>query len=834
MTERGTSKGTDEELLDMVEGWVGHPLKFAMQAFPWGEAGTVLEKYPDGPDTWQREVLQKIEDGQLNPETALKIAVASGHGVGKATANKTLVDTPDGVIRWGDVKVGDRLFGADGKPVRVIAVPYRGERPCYKVTFDDGSSTICGQEHLWTVKGRQQRRKGGDWVTMETQEILARGVKRSNGCSMARQWEIPVQGAVVYEHRDVNINPYVMGLMIGDGCASKGVITTSGVGICEHLDDIGVEYNRHWLRDRNCYDLYIKGRGDVRYLGRSEDKYIPDDYKYTDIESRKELLRGLIDTDGEVNNHGSIVYSTVSEQLRDDVLWLVRSLGGKASVQPTAKKGWYIGKDGVRVYCKDCYRIIISLHEGFGVPCYVEHKAKRVHQVQRRYLTRWIDSIEYVGEQECTCVTVDRENGLYLCNDFIVTHNSCLVAIVILYCMNTMPHLNGIVTANTEDQLKTKTFYELNKWYDMMITKHWFKCTGDKIYHLKYPKTWFCAAVNWSEDRTEAFAGQHAENVLVIYDEASAIPDSVWEVSEGAMTTPGAIWLAFGNPTRNDGRFYDCFESKYWDTMRVDSRTCKMTNKKQLAIWEEEYGEDSDFFRVRVRGLPPSKGDDYFFSAADLRDSYNRIVPRSLWEDYPLVIGVDVAGGGGDSTVISYRKGKNEVKHFKKLDKLNELEVAKIVRKEIDRNNAKYCCIDTVGIGHSVSVILKDWGYENIIVDVDARAVSSNKELWGNMRAELHDKARKWIKEGHLEQDDERHKQFMSLGYDYGSARSKNSALFITSKTKLKKSPDMSDSFVLTMAIDDSRVGLDEDDDDWGYAKKGDFVDTDYDVLNHY
>lgn len=795
----GPVKGTDEELMDMVEGWVGHPLRFAMQAFPWGEPGTVLEKYPDGPDKWQRDVLQLIEDGQLKPDEALKVAVASGHGVGKATANQMLVDTPDGVIRWGDVKVGDRLFGANGRAVRVIAIPYRGTRPCYKVTFDDGSSTICGQEHLWTV------RKGGDWVTMETQEIIARDVKR-------RQWEIPVQGAVVYEHRNVQVNPYVMGLMIGDGCASKGVICTSGV-----------EYKKRWLKDRDCYCLSIKGRG-----GHSDNKYIPDDYKYTDIESRKELLRGLIDTDGEVNNHGSIIYSTVSERLRDDVLWLVRSLGGKATVQPTA------GKNGERVYCKDCYRITISLPDGFGVPCYVEHKAKRVHPVQRRYLTRWIDSIEYVGEQECTCVTVDREDGLYLCNDFIVTHNSCLVAIVILYCMNTMPHLNGIVTANTEDQLKTKTFYELNKWYDMMITKHWFKCTGDKIYHLKYPKTWFCAAVNWSEDRTEAFAGQHAENVLVIYDEASAIPDSVWEVSEGAMTTPGAIWLAFGNPTRNDGRFYDCFESKYWNTMRVDSRTCKMTNKKQLAIWEEEYGEDSDFFRVRVRGLPPSKGDDYFFSAEDLRQSYARIVPRSLWEDYPMVLGVDVAGGGGDSTVISYRKGKCEVKHFKKLDKLNEIEVAKIVRKEIERNNAKYCCIDTVGIGHAVSVMLKDWGYDNIVVDVDARAVSSNKELWGNTRAELHDRARKWIKEGHLEQDDERHKQFMSLGYDYGSARSKNSALFITSKTKLKKSPDMSDSFVLTMYIEDDKLKPDDDDDDWGYGKKGDYADTKYDILNLY
>ena len=131
-----------------------------------------------------------------------------------------------------------------------------------------------------------------------------------------------------------------------------------------------------------------------------------------------------------------------------------------------------------------------------------------------------------------------------------------------------------------------------------------------------------------------------------------------------------------------------------------------------------------------------------------------------------------------------------------------------------------------------MSVILKDWGYGNVVVDVDARAVSSNKELWGNVRAELHDRARKWIKEGYLDRNDERHKQFMSLGYDYGSARSKNSALFITNKSKLKKSPDMSDSFVLTMAIEDKLDYDDDDDDEWG--TKSEMVDTSYDVLNHY
>src|SRR5207342_2270793 len=116
-------------------------------------------------------------------------------------------------------------------------------------------------------------------------------------------------------------------------------------------------------------------------------------------------------------------------------------------------------------------------------------------------------------------------------------------------------------------------------------------------------------AVPWRADRPEAFAGTHEQHVLILMDEASAIADLIWETTEGAMTTPGALWLAFGNPTRSSGRFKECFAggrfAHRWQTTQVDSRTAKMADQAQIEQWLTDYGEDSDFVRVRVKGLFP-------------------------------------------------------------------------------------------------------------------------------------------------------------------------------------------------------------------------------------
>ncbi|MGI4798435.1 MAG: hypothetical protein ACRYF2_04065 [Janthinobacterium lividum] len=178
-------------------------------------------------------------------------------------------------------------------------------------------------------------------------------------------------------------------------------------------------------------------------------------------------------------------------------------------------------------------------------------------------------------------------------------------------------------------------------------------------------RTWRIDAVAWSERNVEAFAGLHnqGKRILVVFDEASAIPDVIFETTEGALTDRDTqiVWAAFGNPTRNSGRFTECFGrfKHRWNTRQVDSRTVAITNKQQIAEWIADHGEDSDFVRVRVRGVFPRAGSLQFIgtemaeaAAASTRE------PEALLTD-ALVIGVDVARFGDDQSVIFFRKGRD-------------------------------------------------------------------------------------------------------------------------------------------------------------------------------
>ena len=194
-------------IAELVGTYATDPLGFVMAAFPWGtdpRYSLVKLKEPwasrynavYGPDEWACRMLDEIGrqcrqndfDGAMAVDP-IRVAVASGHGIGKAIHSWMMVDTPDGRRRWGDIKAGDLLWGTDGRPVRVVDVPFEGKAPCYRVSFDDGSSTIVSSGHLWTVRGRAQRRAdraGGatmQWVTMETIDSLKAGVRRPNGAA---------------------------------------------------------------------------------------------------------------------------------------------------------------------------------------------------------------------------------------------------------------------------------------------------------------------------------------------------------------------------------------------------------------------------------------------------------------------------------------------------------------------------------------------------------------------------------------------------------------------------------------------------------------------------
>jgi len=187
---------------------------------------------------------------------------------------------------------------------------------------------------------------------------------------------------------------------------------------------------------------------------------------------------------------------------------------------------------------------------------------------------------------------------------------STLVAWLVDWVMVTRPATNGRVTANTFAQLETNTWAAVQKWTKLCIFGHWFECNAGKMYVKGRPEDWFCTPQSSKEENSEAFAGQHSERGSSVYffDEDSAIPDLIHEVAEGGLTDGEPIIFLFGNPTRNSGHFYRaCFGSERdrWNHQSIDSRSSRFTNKALIQEWIDTYGEDSDFVRVRVRGLPP-------------------------------------------------------------------------------------------------------------------------------------------------------------------------------------------------------------------------------------
>jgi hypothetical protein len=798
---------TAEELLaEDIGSFFDDPYGFVMYAFPWGEPGTALEHY-DGPDEWQTQFLQdwgeaireRGFDG-VNPVDAYMDATASGHGIGKGlSCDSVTYAIRNGkylTLKAGERKVGDKLFSKDGSLTTVTGVN-RYKRDHYLVTFDDGSSIEVSGEHEWNVKGRNERRKGIDrWRTMETQEIIEAGVKRSNGKSLARQWEIPVQGAAEIPAAEQDVDPYFMGLWIGDGSANSN-------RYCKPYDELYQKLLSRCVNVRKHGDtVSIIGANlsaDI-FTRNSFDRYIPDEYKYASLNQRMSLFEGLCDSDGEVNKSGSIGYSTTSKRLADDIVWLARSLGCKAMLQPTTKKGWY-RKDGVKIECKDCYRVTIN--SPFN-PFTLKHRRDSYKPSEQRYLKRWIESIEPTGLKDGICVEVDTADSLYQEHDFIVTHNSALSSMIILFIMSTRPFSRGVVTANTSDQLRTKTWGELAKWKGLCICGHWFTYNNGKgnmnLYHPEYKDTWRVDAQVCREENSEAFAGLHAAGSTpwYLFDEASAVPDKIWEVSEGGLTDGEPFWFVFGNPTRNTGRFRECWRKfkHRWHTRQVDSRQARMTNKKKIAEWEKDYGEDSDFFKVRVRGVFPSAGSLQFIPVDLVDDGLKVVLTEQMVSHAPVIIGVDPAYSGEDEFVIYLRQGLHckMLGQYEKSD--DDVKMARVIADFEDKYKADAVFID-FGYGTGVKSVGSNWGREWQLVAFGGKSSDPQME---NKRGEMWNAVKSWLKDGGQVDSQELADELTAPEYKVKL----NGKIVLESKEDMKRrgvpSPNRADALALTFA----------------------------------
>ena len=229
---------------------------------------------------------------------------------------------------------------------------------------------------------------------------------------------------------------------------------------------------------------------------------------------------------------------------------------------------------------------------------------------------------------------------------------STLAAWLTLWIMATRRHAYGTITANTRDQLRDKTWAAVRQWRNLCLVGDWFEINTERMYHQATPGEWFCSSLTCRDENSEAFQGQHARDStsFYIFDESSAVPDSIFTAAEGGLTDGEPMIFLFGNPTRSTGAFHQaCFGAgrARWNVVTIDSRTSRFTNQAQIAEWIEDYGEDSDFVRVRVRGLPPRASDLQFIpQIASLRRNAvrstcyptNRSAAASTWRvaDSPI------------------------------------------------------------------------------------------------------------------------------------------------------------------------------------------------------
>ena len=399
-----------------------------------------------------------------------RVLIADDMGLGKEQPLDCKILTPTGWKRMGDIKIGDNVIGSDGNPTKVKGVFPQGIKDAYKVEFSDKSSTECGLEHQWNVRDVNRRYRKQGFVTKTTKELLEKGIRYSNNPNR-NKWDIPLVKPVRHNKKFFYIHPYMMGVLLGDGYLSGTSVQISNPefdsDIIEKIECIKPkDCSIHYHYNKDCPQHNIVGHenqhnpilNELRILGlnvKSKERFITENYLKGSIAQRKELLRGLMDTDGSCNGKSSIFYSC-NKQLANDVVELVRSLGGISYIREYRN-----GKEfQVNVIVDFC-------------PFYTKRKRnnwkKQSKPIGNSHGQRgkFITNIEYVGKKEQQCISIDNEDGLYVTDDYILTHNTLeAIAWIQLHGENVLP---AIIVCPAS--LKTNWMKEIRKFTDL----------GDKV-----------------------------------------------------------------------------------------------------------------------------------------------------------------------------------------------------------------------------------------------------------------------------------------------------------------------------------------------------------------
>jgi phosphate starvation-inducible PhoH-like protein len=415
--------------------------------------GTLYEKI----DPYLRPLYDALHD-MLDPDSLPRLLAAGTIEIaplaymrGRAQPVATPVLTPDGFRPIGSLTVGDLVIGSNGKPTPVIGVYPQGEKDIYRVTTQDGASTLASGDHLWAVATRADRRRGKPLRVLTTREMI--GHLRANHY---HRYELPLHNAPVrFPYREVPMDPYALGLLLGDGCLTGTNTPGFATGDPELAWELQLRLPGIQVRPKQGPDYQLSqatAPGDVitlenpvtgvaRRLGlhgtRSATKFVPDLYLHNSAKVRLAVLQGLLDTDGgpvtQKDRTCRIQYTTTSARLRDDVIFLVRSLGGIAYHRTRPALGRAPGRaHGRPVYHRhDAHIVDIRLPEGIE-PFGLTRKRDAYHAAGGGRPMRFIESIEPAGTAEAVCIAVAAADSLYTTEDFLLTHNTLNDSFIIL------------------------------------------------------------------------------------------------------------------------------------------------------------------------------------------------------------------------------------------------------------------------------------------------------------------------------------------------------------------------------------------------------------------
>jgi phage terminase large subunit len=659
----------------------------AYQTDPVGFCRNIL-----GVEPWsaQIEILEAVRD---HP----RVAVRSGHKVGKALDPQTPIPTPSGFRPLASLQVGDRVFSEKGEQCTVVSTATWEARPRYRVSFDDGSEIIADAAHEWAVWNARERRQrwrraAGSSEIVETQDMVGRLDSKGRGRNYSVDVAQPLIGAPVDESA---IDPYVLGVWLGDGTTLQGSITNPDPEVWGEIVRRGYKLGLPQSKG-NCVNHTVLGLVTVlRKLGLVGHKHVPPWVFGACVEWRREVLRGLVDSDGHVTDRGLVEIVQVKEELARDVFRLVASLGFKPSmkVDDARLNGVVIGPR---------YRVTYTPHDPFH--CYVKRKRDAVKPARTKWQwtrQRMIVAVERIDDGPTKCIEVDSPSHLFLCGDACIpTHNSRTAAVIALWYYCSWPDARVVMSSTTARQVDQILWREVRmvrarggRCVDCKAAIAELVASGEKLVFAeeRYPRPCphsalideepgelartglkssdFREIVGFTSKEAEAVAGISGENLIYILDEASGIPQMIFDAIEGNRAG-GARIVMFSNPTKNEGEFYEAFHGKstFYHGITVSSEdTPNVVAGKRLIPglatqeWidekREEWGEQSPLYTIRVRGKHATREEGKIFSVHAIGQAEER------WSDAPeqgrLFIGLDPSGasGLGDETAIAARRG---------------------------------------------------------------------------------------------------------------------------------------------------------------------------------